>query len=61
MDRGELDFKDRVEIYTPSTGTYWGTVTAFTSDGVVLIDVKPERLVRTAAFSDIVRKVDLRR
>lgn len=59
MDRADLGFKDRVEVYTPTTGTYWGTVTAFTSDGVVLTNVLPEGAVlrEAAAFGDIVRIV----
>ncbi|GIM88784.1 hypothetical protein Ato02nite_005770 [Paractinoplanes toevensis] len=27
MDLDDLDVDDRIEIYTPSTGTYWGYVT----------------------------------
>lgn len=43
MDLDNLHVDDRIEIYTPSTGTYWGYITSIdiTSASVTVNDISP--------------------
>lgn len=42
MDITNLSVGDRIEIYTPSSGTYWGFITAIGADHVTLEDISPD-------------------
>lgn len=60
MDITDLSVGDRIEVYTPSTGTYWGFITAIGDDHVTLEDIAPDprgKDLTRAAVADVVRKV----
>lgn len=57
MDISDLDIDDRVEVYTPTAGTYWGYVTVVHEDSVTLDDVAPAGRPTTARAETITRRV----
>lgn len=63
MDLDDLRIGDRLEIYTPSVGTYWGFLTAIGDLTVDLDDIAPDGPSHKpgrerASKRDIVRRVD---
>jgi hypothetical protein len=43
MDLNRIQVNDRIEIYTPATGTYWGYVTAVGEYAVEVDDISPAK------------------
>jgi len=41
MHIDDLAVDDRIEVYLPSTGTFWGYITAVNADTVNLDDIAP--------------------
>jgi hypothetical protein len=58
MDLDDLSIGDRIEVYTPSSGTYWGFVTAIRSDSVDVDDIAPDSASEgRVEAADIVRRI----
>jgi hypothetical protein len=53
----DVEVDDRVEVYTPGTGTYWGYVVSVDGTEITLDDVAPEGGPAVVDASTIVRRV----
>lgn len=65
MDLDDLSVGARVEIYTTSTGTYWGNITAIHDDSVDLDNLAPDGIQPAgrehAHHTAIVKRIPRRR
>ncbi|GGM52259.1 hypothetical protein ACFFX1_55665 [Dactylosporangium sucinum] len=57
MNPVDVGVDDRVEVYTPGTGTYWGYVVSIDSSEITLDDVSPAGKPAIVDASTIVRRV----